>query len=141
MKKGTMASIAMQEFSADDEHEESVEEFVTSSAWSSLSLILETQEQSPDMTKLKNREKSVSKLSSGSVNFSQQPRWKLRKRKVVLYDQEMIDGDTSVEGLVDEDLWLSRKRKGSGNQSIKSRKLTRKLRPRCKSVLELLRLL
>jgi hypothetical protein len=32
MKKVTRASIAVQEFSADDEHEESVEEFVTSPA-------------------------------------------------------------------------------------------------------------
>ena len=60
--------------------------------------------------------------------FSEQPRLKLRKRKVVLYDQEIINGDTSTEGLVDEDfLQLFRKRKDSGNQNIKSRKLIRKL--------------
>ena len=39
--KVTRASNAVQEFSADDEQEESGEEFVASSAWSSLSSILD----------------------------------------------------------------------------------------------------
>ena len=125
MKVTSRASNAVEEFSADDEQEESGEECVASSAWSSLSLILETRDQSRTMTQETKNKKSTSALNVGYEKFSEQPRWKLRKRKVVLYDQEMIDGDTSMEGLVDEDLWLSRKRKGS--------KLMKKLRPRCKS--------
>merc|ERR1719318_573242 len=103
--KVTRASSAVLDFYVDDEQEESGEDFVASSASSSLSFILETQKQGSE----------------------QQSRWELRKRKVVLYDQEMIDGDTSMEGLVDENMWLSKKR------NIKSRKLIRKLRPRGKS--------
>merc|ERR1712106_1118709 len=62
------ASNLIQEFSADDEQDESGDEFVASSAWSSLSLILEPQEQSPSKTKLKKRvrKKSSSKSRSGS---------------------------------------------------------------------------
>merc|ERR1719318_563990 len=103
--KVTRASSAVLDFYVDDEQEESGEDFVASSASSSLSFILETQEQGSE----------------------QQSRWELRKRKVVLYDQEMIDGDTSMEGLVDENMWLSKKR------NIKSRKFMRKVRPRGKS--------
>merc|ERR1719318_1601690 len=103
--KVTRASSAVLDFYVYDEQEESGEDFVASSASSSLSFILETRKQGSE----------------------QQERWKLRKRKVVLYDREMIDGDTSMEGLVDENMWLSKKR------NIKSRKLMRKPRPRGKS--------
>ena len=64
----------------------------------------------------------------------QQPRWLFRKRKVVLYDQEMINGERSLEGVLDEDLSLSKKRWSSRRLKIKSRKLIRNLRPSSESV-------
>jgi len=63
----------------------------------------------------------------------QQPRW-LRKRKVVLYYKELIIGETSLEGGVDEDLRLSKKRKGSVRLKMKSKKLIRNLRSSRESV-------
>jgi len=60
-----------------------------------------------------------------------QPRWILRKRKVVLYDQEMIVG----EGVRDENLWLFKKRKSSGRLKIKAKKLIRNLRQSSKPVI------
>merc|ERR1712130_837080 len=45
------ASNVVQEFSADDEQDESGDEFVACSAWSSLSLILDPQDQSPSKKK------------------------------------------------------------------------------------------
>jgi len=64
----------------------------------------------------------------------QQPRLLFRKRKIVLYDQEMINGEKSMEGVVDEDLSLSKRTKSSGRLKIKSRKLMRNLRPRTEFV-------
>ena len=68
------------------------------------------------------------------ASSSQPPRWLFRKRKVVLSEQQMIGGETSLEGVVYEDLSLSKKRKSSGRFKMKSRKFNRNLRPRSESL-------